>query len=48
MNTLQSDFSNAIDWQFLNEPLYKWAIFIAVLLAILFLYQGMLKFFMDE
>jgi hypothetical protein len=48
MNSFENDVKDAANWEFLNEPLYKWAIFIAVLLMILFVYQGLIHFFMDE
>jgi hypothetical protein len=31
------------NWQFLNEPLYRWAIFIVALSMIIFAYNGILE-----
>jgi hypothetical protein len=39
-----TDLLNGIaDWQFLQEPLYRWALFILALSMILFGYNGILS-----
>lgn len=35
--------TNVIDWQFLNEPLYRWAIFFLACGAMLFAWNGVIN-----
>jgi len=42
-NSFTDILNYVADWQFLQEPLYRWAIFIFALMAILFGYNGLLS-----
>lgn len=34
---------NAVDWKFLNEPLWRWFIFVGVLMLIVFAWSGVIR-----
>lgn len=36
--------SNAVNWEFLDEPLYRWFIFFGALILISFGWRGLLSF----
>lgn len=46
MNTANvSDFFNSIvNWDFLNEPLYRWWLFLLAIALSLFVWNGVLSF----
>ncbi len=41
---MSNPFTATADWTFLNEPLYRWAIFIFALGLILMAWRGVLGF----
>lgn len=44
MSTVTSLVSNVVNWDFLNEPLYRWAIFVLALSFITAGWNGILEF----
>lgn len=44
MNTISDFVSGITDWQFLNEPLYRWWLFFFALMLSLFAWHGVLEF----
>jgi hypothetical protein len=43
MDGIGSAVSSVTQWTFLNEPLYRWAIFIVAISMIMFGYNGILN-----
>ena len=35
---------NVVDWPFLQEPLWRWAIFVGVMLGFLYAWNGVIEF----
>jgi hypothetical protein len=44
MSDTQNPVSAAINWQFLNEPLYRWIIFFVALSFIAVAWRGVISF----
>jgi len=43
MNAIGAWINSAVNWQFLDEPVYRWAIFIGVMLALMAAWGGILR-----